>query len=171
MSDPGEGRREMSARERRMVGHGAVVMVIGLLAGICLVMSLIGGFEVFPGEILEFEMPSDSEAWARAHVGGLMNGLLVLGGALLLWGMRIPDPLSRRLFWMLTGTGYANTIFYWGALFSDTRALTFGDNRFGETSVAGVIGLLPALIFAFVTTAAFVMLARHAFMTSRAASG
>jgi hypothetical protein len=92
-----------------------------------------------------------------------MNGLLVLVGAILIFAMQIPARLAGQLYWMLVGTGYANTLFYWGALFAPSRALTFGDNRFGESNLAGVIGLLPAFIFAFITTIAMVMLARHAF--------
>lgn len=156
----------MDERQRRMVGHGAVVMVFGLLAGFGLVMSLIGGFEIFPGHILEFELPANSRAWARAHSGGLMNGLLVLVGAVLLYTMKMPPRFARHWYWMLVGAGYANTLFYWGALFAPSRALTFGDNRLGESNLAGVIGLLPAFIFAFILTVAMVMLAIHAFRRS-----
>ena len=54
-------------------------------------------------------------------------------------------------------------MFYWGGLLSANRALTFGANRFGETSLSGVIGITPALLFAFVTIIAMLMIARHAF--------
>lgn len=146
-----------------MIGHGAVVTLFGLLAGFGLVMSITGGFEVFPGEIVEFDMPSDNEAWARAHAGGLLNGILVIVGALVLTVMGLSEKISRRLFWMLVGTGYANTIFYWGGLWADNRAVTFGDNREGETSVVAVLAFLPAFIFAFVTTVAIATIAWQAF--------
>lgn len=146
-----------------MVGHGAVVTLFGLFAGFGLVMSIIGGFEVFPGEIVEFEVPSDTEAWARAHAGGLLNGILVLVGALLLHVMAFSEKVAQRLFWMLVGTGYANTIFYWGGLFADNRAVSFGDNREGETSIEAVIAFLPAFLFAFITTIAVATIAWHAF--------
>ncbi len=153
----------MDQRQRRMVGHGAIVTIFGLLAGFGLVMSLIGGFEILPGVLLEFEVPGDPRAWARTHAGGLMNGLLVFAGALLLWALELPDRTAKHLYWMLVGTGYANTIFYWGGMFAPSRALTFGDNRLGESNIAGVIGLAPALIFAFITTIAMIMIAMHAF--------
>lgn len=146
-----------------MIGHGAVITLFGLLAGFGLVMSIIGGFEVFPGEIVEFEVPADNEAWARAHAGGLLNGILVLVGALLLHVMALSEKVSRRLFWMLVGTGYANTIFYWGGLWADNRAVSFGDNREGETGLIEVIAFLPAFIFAFVTTVAVATIAWQAF--------
>ncbi len=153
----------MNERQRRMVGHGAILMVFGLLAGFGLVMSLVGGFEIFPGMMLEFELPSDSSGWARTHAGGILNGIMVFAVALVLWGIRLPDASEARVTWMVVGAGYANTLFYWGGMLADNRALTFGDNRFGETSLMGVIGLFPALVFAFITIIAMIIIARHAF--------
>lgn len=158
----------MDKRQRRMVGHGAVVMLIALLAGFGLLIRLVGGFELLPGYILELRVFGDSEAWARAHAGGLLNGLLVFAGALILSAMRLPERTAFHLSWMFVGTGYANTIFYWGGLLAPTRALTFGDNRFGETNLAGIIGLVPAFVFAFVAIAAMVILIRHAFGSGEA---
>lgn len=153
----------MNDLQRRMVGHGAIIMVIGLLAGFALLMSLIGGFELYPGNILAFELPGEGRAWARAHAGGLMNGMMVMIVALLLWALDLPERMSRQLYWMLIGAGYGNSVFYWAGVLAPGRALTFGDNRLGESSIAGVIGLIPAYIFAFVLLYAMVILARHCF--------
>lgn len=153
----------MNERQRNMVGHGAIVMIIGLAAGFGLVMSLIGGFEIFPGSILTFEIPGDSSAWARAHAGGIMNALMIFGGAWLIGGLSLPDGSAKHISWMLVGAGYANTLFYYSAIFSETRALTLGDNRFGETNIAGMIGFVPAFVFAAITIVAFAIIAKHAF--------
>lgn len=153
----------MNERQRRMIGHGAILMAIGLAAGFGLLMSLIGGFEIFPGTMIEFELPSDSSAWARTHAGGVLQGIMVFAVALVLWGMRLPSDAEARISWMVVGAGYANTLFYWGGMLADNRALTFGDNRFGETSLMGLIGLLPAFVFAFILVVAMVLLAKHAF--------
>ncbi|WP_420467467.1 styrene-oxide isomerase StyC [Panacagrimonas sp.] len=159
----------MKTQQRRMVAHGAIIILIALASGFGLVMSLIGGFEIFPGTILQFDIPGDPRAWARAHVGGILNGLLVIAGALVTLAMALPQPIASRLHWMLVGTGYANTVFYWGALFAPSRALTFGDNRLGETNLAGILGFAPALVFAFVTMIAMVILIRHGFSESESA--
>jgi len=156
----------MNSQQRKMIGHGSVVILLGLVAGFGLTMSLIGGFEIFPGHILEFNIPGNHSAWARAHAGGLMNGMLVMLVALLMYAMRIEGPTANRLYWMMVGTGYANSIFYLGGLLSQTRALTFGDNQFGETSLIGMIGLVPALVFSVVTTIAFIIIAREAFSSA-----
>jgi hypothetical protein len=92
-----------------------------------------------------------------------MNGLLVIAGALVIHAMDLPQKTASRLFWMLVGTGYANTAFYWGALFAPSRAVSFGDNRLGETNLAGMLGFAPALVFAFITMIAMVILIRHGF--------
>jgi hypothetical protein len=153
----------MRTQQRRMVAHGAIVILIALAAGFGLVISLIGGFEVFPGTIIEFGFPGDPGAWARTHAGGIMNGLLVISGALVTHAMDLPEKTASRLFWMLVGTGYANTVFYWGALFAPSRAVSFGSNRLGETNLAGMLGFAPALVFAFITMIAMVTLIRHGF--------
>lgn len=153
----------MNARLKRMVGHGAIVMIIALVAGFGLVFSLIGGAEVFPGVILQFDVPSDPAGWARTHAGGLMNGMMVLLFVPLLAAMQLPDRMEFQLYWMLVGTGYANTLFYWGGMLSPTRSVTFGDSPLGATNIFGVIGALPAFIFAFILIYAMVILARHAF--------
>jgi hypothetical protein len=153
----------MKTQQRRMVAHGAIVILIALAAGFGLVISLIGGFEVFPGTIIEFGFPGDPGAWARTHAGGIMNGLLVITGALVIHAMDLPQKTASRLYWMLVGTGYANTAFYWGALFAPSHAVSFGSNRLGETNLAGMLGFAPALVFAFITMIAMVILIRHGF--------
>ena len=153
----------MNPRIRNMIGHSAIVIFIALLAGWGLAMSLIGGFEIFPGNILFFAIPGDSSAWARAHTGGLLNGLLVLAFA---WVMSILDLNERKAFhiwWMIVGTAYANTIFYWAGILAPNRAITAGSNRLGEASFAGVVGFLPAAVFALVLMVAMVIVARSAF--------
>ena len=160
----------MDTRTRKMVGHGAIVLFIGLAAGFGLVMSLIGGFEVLPGMIINFDIPGDARAWARTHVGGLMNGMLVILFALFIHIARLPQRPASQLYWILLGAGYGNTAFYWGGLLSPSRAVTFGDNRLGESTIFGVLGFLPALIFAVALMVAMVIVARWAFSDKGALS-
>ena len=158
----------MNDLQRRMIGHGAILLSIGLIAGFGLLMSLIGGFEVWPGALLEFDVPGDSAGWGRTHGGGIMNGLMIMIIALVMWAMAIEGKLEQRLYWMFVGAGYANTLFYWAGMIAANRALTLGDNVYGETSIMGVVGLVPAFVFAFVTLVAAVLLARHAFSVNTA---
>lgn len=123
---------------------------------------MIGGLELFPGFILEFGFFGDTGAWARAHAGGILNGIMMFAVAVVAHQIRVPESTSAHLHWMLVGTGYANTLFYWGAILSPSRALTAGDNRLGESNIFGILGYVPALIFAFVAMVAMIMIARHA---------
>lgn len=157
----------MQVQQKRMVGHGAIVMFIGMLAGFGLLVSLIGGMELIPGSIIEFGIPGAADAWVRAHIGGMMNGLFIMLVAVLVAVMALPEKLGRQLFWMLVGTGYANTVFYWAALMAPNRALTFADNRFGESNLWSIIGLVPALVFAIVSMVAVALLIRGIFSSLR----
>lgn len=156
----------MNPRLRTMIGHGAVVMLIGMSAGMGLLMSLLGGIELIPGSIIQFPFPGEAGAWARAHAGGILNGMLIMLIAVVLNAMGAAEAMISKLRWMLIGTGYANTLFYWGAVFAPNRALSIADNKFGPSNAAAVIGLVPALIFVVISIVAIVMLAREAFSTS-----
>ncbi len=148
---------------RSMVGHGALILLIGMLAGVGLLVSLLGGMEVWPGTIWPLHLPGATDAWVRTHLGGMLNGILIMVVALVLPVVGFDVSGARKISWMLVGTGWANTLFYWAALLSPNRALTFGDNRFGVTNLAAVLGLAPALLFTVVSIVAVAMLARQAF--------
>lgn len=146
-----------------MIGHGLLIIFMSMSLGIGLLISLVGGMELIPGQIIEFTIPGDAGAWARAHVGGMMNGMLIVLAALTAAHLNAEPAFSKRLCWMLVGTGYANFVFYIAALLADNRALTFGDNHFGESSMAAILGLLPALVFVIVSLIAIWGLMRLAF--------
>lgn len=149
--------------QRRMIGHSALIILVGMLAGFGLLISLLGGIELLPGTITPLAIIGDSGAWVRAHLGGLLNGLLVLGFALALPVLRFTNRSAGRICWMMIGTGWANTLFYWAAIVAPNRALTFAANQFGESNLAAVIGLVPALLFVVVSMIATGLVARQAF--------
>lgn len=153
----------LNGMQRRMVGHGALILLIGMLAGVGLLVSLLGGVEVWPGTLLSFHLPGATDAWVRTHLGGMLNGILIMVVAAVLPMVGFDVPGGQRVSWMLVGTGWANTLFYWAALLSPNRALTFGDNRFGASNLAAVLGLAPALLFTLVSIVAVATLARQAF--------
>jgi hypothetical protein len=154
---------EMRAEQRRMLGHGALIMLVAFAAGIGLLVSLLGGIELIPGHIVAVPIFGATDGWRIAHLGGLTNGMLVWLVALCLPVLQGGAKFTRTLGWMLIGTGWANTLFYWAALLSPNEALSFGPNRFGAANWASIVGLLPALLFVAVVIAALVMIARQAF--------
>lgn len=68
----------MSRLQRVMLANGFLVILVSMLAGFMLIFTLTGGFEIWPGTVLEFSVYGSTEGWVRAHSGGLTNGLLVL---------------------------------------------------------------------------------------------
>jgi len=148
--------------QRMMLAHGFLILLIGLLSGVGLLVSLIGGLEVWPGKIVALSVPATNEAWVRLHLGAILNAFLIILAALCFPVLGFAPRGAKRVGGMLVGTGWANTIFYLAALLAPNRALTLGDNRFGEANVASAIGLVPALLFSFISIVAVVMLARQA---------
>ena len=60
---------------------------------------------------------------------------------------------------------------YYGGIFSGAhRAVSFGDNQMGESNIAGIIGFLPAFIFAFVLMIATVILIKEAFRLAKSSN-
>ncbi|MFT3792318.1 MAG: hypothetical protein QM741_14875 [Rudaea sp.] len=155
-----------SPLQRKLVAHGALILLIAMLAGVGLLASLVGGIELWPGHIVNFGLPGNPSSWARTHVGGILNALLIFVVALLLPGLGVTEKKAGRIGWLIVGTGWANTVFYWAAMWAPNRALTFGDNHFGPASLAGVVGLLPALVFAIVSLVAVGMIAAQAWRKS-----
>ncbi|SFQ31529.1 styrene-oxide isomerase StyC [Pseudomonas borbori] len=156
----------MKKQQRNMVGHGTVILLVGMLTGFGLLVSLLGGMELIPGTIISFSIPGDPGSWARAHLGGMLNGMLIMLVAVLITTLSLSARVAGHLYWMLVGTGYANTLFYLAALLAPNRALSFADNQFGESSIFAVIGLLPALVFVVVSIIAITMLAVNAFKSA-----
>jgi hypothetical protein len=154
--------------QKKMIGHGALILLIGMLAGLGLLVGLLGGIELIPGHIIAFSVPGSTDAWVRTHIGGMMNGMLILLVALPLSGLGFAERAAKRMSWMLVGTGWANTLFYWAALFAPNRALSFADNKWGASNLASIIGLVPALLFVVISLVAVFMLARQAFASARA---
>lgn len=153
--------------QKKMVGQGAAILLVGMIAGIGLLISLLGGIELIPGQIIELSIPGGTDAWVRTHIGGMMNGLLVILVGSLLGALGFAEAAARRMFLMLVGVGWANTLFYWAALFAPNRALSFADNKWGESNLASIIGLAPALLGAVVSIIAIYALMRQAFAAAR----
>lgn len=85
-------------RRRQLAFHGAIAIVLGLLAG-------------FPfGFVLLEQMAGDVRAWRMAHLEGVMNGLLLWAAAGLGAALRLGDGAQRTLTWSLVVTAYGNTV-------------------------------------------------------------
>jgi hypothetical protein len=139
----------MQRFQKLMIGNGLLVIVMSMLAGFMLGFGLIGGLEVFPGKIVEMPYYGSAEGWARAHSGGLANGLMIIVVAMALPLIPLSARMQKLTAYGLIYIGWANTVFYWFGNAAASRALSFGDNPLGSTNMLGAIGFGAALIGAF----------------------
>lgn len=137
----------LSNVQKQWYGHGVLMILCTLLGGVGMWMFLMGGFEVVPGYILHFQLPGTADGWRRAHVGPAMNGLMVIGVALVLPAMNFAEKKAKLLGWLVVADGWANVVFYLFGNFAENRGLSFGPNHFGEASLNGVIALAGAYLF------------------------
>jgi hypothetical protein len=135
----------MSQLQRVMMANGFLVLLVSMLAGFMLIFSLVGGFEIWPGNILDFSVYGSSEGWVRAHSGGVTNGLLVLAIAFALPHINVSKFQEKLLAYGFVYVAWSFTVFYWLGNASANRSLTFGDNQVGESSLVSVLGFLPGL--------------------------
>ena len=135
----------MSKLQRVMIANGLLVMLVSMFAGFMLMFNLLGGFEIWPGQILEFSVYGTTEGWVRAHSGGVTNALLVMAIVFALPHINVSAFQEKFLAYGFIYVAWSFTVFYWLGNASANRALTFGDNQLGESSLVSVLGFLPGL--------------------------
>lgn len=146
-----------------MIANAFLIIMISMLAGFMLAFGLIGGLEVYPGKIVEMPYYGSADGWARAHAGGLTNGLLIIGVALALPLISLSERMRKINVYGFIFIGWANTVFYWFGNAAASRALSFGDNPLGASNIMGAIGFGAAfagalLIIWLLTYAALALL-------------
>jgi len=153
----------MEQLQRTMLGHGMLVILASMFAGFMLMFGLLGGLEVWPGHIVEISVYGTTEGWVRAHSGGAMNGLLVMAIAFALPKLNLTAGMQKFVAYGFIYVAWSFTIFYWFGNAAGNRALTFGDNRLGESDVFGIIGFLPALPSVVLVVALLIITVRGVF--------
>lgn len=82
----------------RLVFHGAVVVMLGLLAG-------------FPHAfVLTGQIAGEERAWRMAHLEGLLNGMLMMLAAAVAGSLALSPRQWTWLFWSLVAAGYGNVV-------------------------------------------------------------
>jgi hypothetical protein len=135
----------MTQLQRVMMANGFLVILVSMFAGFMLMFNLVGGFEIWPGKILDFSVYGSTDGWVRAHSGGVTNGLLVLGIAFALPHINVSQFQEKFLAYGFIYVAWSFTVFYWLGNAAANRSLTFGDNQMGESSFISILGFLPGL--------------------------
>jgi hypothetical protein len=82
----------------QMTFHGAVVILLGLLAGFPFAFVVLGS------------MKGDVRAWRMAHLEGVLNGLLVIAGASVLRRLSLTTKQRSLMAWSLIAMAYGNVV-------------------------------------------------------------
>lgn len=151
-----------NALQRKMAGHGVLMIFSTLLFGVFLWMNLVGGFEIVPGYILHFNIPGTPEGWAKAHTGPAMNGMMVITVAFVLPLLDFTEKTAARLGWIIVLDGWANVGFYFFGNFSGNRGLSFGPSRLGEGDIFSALALGPAYFFGVLALVALAIIGHKA---------
>lgn len=118
-----------SAISRRLVFHGGIVILLGMLSGIPFAMALLG------------YLSTDPSHWRISHMEGLVNGLLMLAIASSGQYLYLSDKLSRLLFFSIVFTGYSNALYGWTRGLTGSAGLDFAPPLGNQ--LAALLGGLP----------------------------
>jgi len=116
--------------QRLLVGHGALVLLLGFALGFGFLFFLIGEIALWPipGRIV-YQLPGTYDAWRMAHMEGVVNGFGLWIVALVLPLVPLSEVLRVRITWGMVIVAW--TIVLASALdpiFPDARGLAFGKN-------------------------------------------
>jgi hypothetical protein len=137
---------------RRVVFHAILVLSIGLVAGLMLAFSLLDAVNLWPLPVWEVAIPGSDRGWAAAHVGGILNGIMLIVLIQLATKLDLSDRDFRLSAWSLIITGWGNTVFYWAGNIAPNRGLSVDDTVYGGADIWGILAFLGgggAMFFTF----------------------
>jgi len=152
----------------RMAGHAMLVLLIGLVAGVFLVFSLLGSITLWPLPGIDWQIPGSTRGWQAAHVGGILNGVMIAALALLANNLALSQRALNWCGWGLIYTGWGNTLFYWAGNLATNRGLSASDTVYGAGDWVGALSYFGGASAMFATFVAVIILARFAFALTRA---
>ncbi len=148
-----------SAAERgrlRLLVHGSIIAVIGLVSGFGFLFVILDSIHVWPFFTIDTEaaFPGSERGWRVAHVAGVMNGMLMIIGGLAIVHVLPTLRAQAWIVWGLVYTGWGNTIFFHCANLSNNRGLSGGVTKYGEADFLGTVGyVIGASTIPFTITA------------------
>jgi hypothetical protein len=132
-------------RRRQLAFHGAIAMLLGLVAGFPFAFVILG------------QMTGDLRAWRMAHLEGVLNGLLLWAAAGLGPVLRLGETGQRTVVWALIVTAYGNSIAAILGATAGERGLAPGGSLANMTVY---LLFMAALVAVFVAVAAIATGAR-----------
>jgi hypothetical protein len=69
---------EIQKSQRLLLGHGALVLLIGFIIGFGFLFFLIGEIRLWPiPGVIAYQFPGSYDSWRMAHMEGIANGLML----------------------------------------------------------------------------------------------
>jgi len=97
--------------QRLMIANGALVFIVGLLAGFPFAFIILGKIVLWPVPGgLDWQMPGDLRGWRMAHLEGILNGLTLWAVAATAPKLRLGDTAARVVAWGLIITAWGNIV-------------------------------------------------------------
>jgi hypothetical protein len=94
-----------------MIAHGALVFIVGLLAGFPFAFVVLGKIVLWPiPGAIHWQMPGNVRGWHMAHLEGILNGLMLFAVAAILPRLRLGETGLRTVAWGLIITAWGNMI-------------------------------------------------------------
>ena len=95
----------------QLIAHGALVYIVGLLAGFPFAFVILGKIVLWPiPGAVEWTMPGDVRGWRMAHLEGILNGLTLFAVAAVLPRLRLSARALGVVAWSLIVTAWANVV-------------------------------------------------------------
>lgn len=146
-----------------MIAHGAVVFLVGMVAGFPFAFVLLQKVALWPLPALDWTPPGDVRAWRMAHLEGILNGLTLIAVAAAGPRIALGARAETWVGWGLIVTAWGNIVASLIGPVFGVRGLEFGD---------GIANSLMYVLFVVAIVAVMVamtLVARGAFAAARQA--
>jgi hypothetical protein len=146
--------RSLQRCQQLLLGHGALVLLVGFALGFGFLFFLIGEVSLWPiPGVLSVQLPGTYDAWRMAHMEGITNGVVLWVLALVLPLLPGTDRFRTRITWGMIVAAW--TIVIASALdpiFPEARGLKFGGNAANQSAfflffigIVTVTGIVTAI--------------------------
>ena len=145
----------MTERDQRiLVAHGALVFLLGMAAGFPFAFEILGRAELWPipGSVT-VDPPGDVRGWRMAHLGGILNGVLLIAVAAVGPRLQLGARGLAWVKWGLLACAWGNIVASWIGPLTETRGLSFTGLSWNSLVyllfVVAVVGVIGAMIAVF----------------------
>jgi hypothetical protein len=140
--------------EERLIAHGALVFLVGLLAGFPFAFFELGKIVLWPlPGAVTVSLPGDVRGWRMAHLEGILNGLTLIAVGCASPRLRLAARERAIVGWSLVVTAWGNVVASVIGPLSGGRGLEFGGGVANSVMyllfVAAVVAVLVAMWLVF----------------------